>query len=98
MYDIHIGNKCLRALQQVASNMLDTAHASTIDKCWLKAGHGEECLNLLSCEVQLELASIWVEACNKGEWEHFVNHRALCPSDHSLHQMSMQLDVALLQA
>jgi hypothetical protein len=71
-------------LQQVAFNILDTARASTIDKCWLKAGNGEERINLLSRETQLELASIWVEARDKGEWERFANHRALRPSDHSL--------------
>jgi hypothetical protein len=86
------------ALREVALNMLDTARASTIDKRWLKAGHGEERLNLLSREVQLDLASIWVEARDKGEWERFADHRALRPSDHSLRQMSTQLDVALLQA
>jgi hypothetical protein len=62
------------ALQQVAINILDTARASTIDKGWLKAGHGEERINLLSREVQLQLASIWVEARDKGEWERFANH------------------------
>jgi hypothetical protein len=72
------------AFQQVAFSVLDTASASTIDKSWLKAEHGEECINLLSCEIQLDLASIWVEARDKGQWERFANHHTLCPFNHSL--------------
>jgi hypothetical protein len=49
-------------------------------------------------EVQLELASIWVEFHDKLEWQRFANHRALRPSDHLLRQMSTQLHVALPQA
>jgi hypothetical protein len=86
------------AFQQIALKVVDTSHASTLDKLWLDTEHGEERINLLPREVRLELASIWVEACDKGEWEHFANHPASCPSDHSLHQMSTQFQVALLQA
>ncbi|KAF8227580.1 hypothetical protein L208DRAFT_1405162 [Tricholoma matsutake] len=65
------------ALQQVASKVLDTSHALTLDKSWLDAEHGKERINLLPCKVQLDLASIWVEACDKGEWERFANHSLL---------------------
>ena len=47
-------------------------------------------INGLSPEVQLELASIWVEARDEGEWERFMNHCALSPSESGY--------VALLQA
>jgi len=83
--------------QQVAFSVLDTARASTIDKSWLKVGRSEERINLLSREVQLDLASIWVGARDKGEWERFANHRALHPSDRSLCHMSKQFRAALLQ-
>ena len=85
------------SFQQVAINMLGTGRASTIDKSWLKAGYGEERLNLLAREVRLDLASIWVEARDRGEWERFANHRALHPSYSSLHHKSTQLRAALLQ-
>jgi hypothetical protein len=85
------------ALQQVAFKVLDTSRASTLDKSWLDAKRGEERINLLSREVQLDLASIWVEARDEGEWERFANHRALHSSDHSLCHMSKQLRAALLQ-
>ncbi|KAF8220347.1 hypothetical protein L208DRAFT_763667 [Tricholoma matsutake] len=59
------------------NKLLDTSHASTLDKLWLDAKRGEECINLQSREMQLELASIWVEARDKGEWERFANHPLL---------------------
>ena len=76
-----------QALQQVAWKVLDTSRASTLDKSWLNAERGQERINLLSREVQLDLASIWVEARDKGEWERFANHRASRPSDRSLRHM-----------
>jgi len=63
---------------------------TSLDKSWLNAKCGKEHVNLLSHKVQLDLTSFWVEACNKGEWEHFVNHRVLHSSDHSLHHISKQ--------
>ncbi|KAF8221810.1 hypothetical protein L208DRAFT_1462278, partial [Tricholoma matsutake] len=65
------------AFQQVAFNVLDISRASTLEKSWLDAKRGEERINLLPREVQLELASIWVEARDKGEWERFANHPLL---------------------
>ncbi|KAF8226340.1 hypothetical protein L208DRAFT_369279 [Tricholoma matsutake] len=62
------------AFQQVALKVQDTSRASTLDKSWLDAEQGEERINLLPREVQLDLASIWVEARDKGEWERFANH------------------------
>jgi hypothetical protein len=66
------------AFQQVAFKVLDTSRASTLDKSWLDAEQGEEQINLLLREVQLEPASILVEARDKGEWERFANHHASC--------------------
>lgn len=83
--------------QQVAINVLNTARASTVDKSWLKVGDGIERVKLLSREVQLDLASVWVEARDKGSWERFANHRALRPYDPSLRHVSTQLHAALLQ-
>ena len=83
--------------EKVAVKLLDTASASTLDKSWLNAERGEERVNLLSREVQLDLTSIWVESCDKGEWERFANHRALRPSNRLLGHKSMPLRAALLQ-
>jgi hypothetical protein len=82
--------------QQVAFSVLDTARASTIDKSWLKVGRGEERINMLPREVQLDLASIWVEARDLGEWERFANHRALGSFNHLLRHKP-QLRAALFQ-
>ena len=59
--------------------LLDTSRASTIDKSWKKVNYGEERINLLSREEQLQLASIWVEARGKGDWERFASQCASIP-------------------
>ena len=51
-----------QTFQHIALNVLDTSRASTIDKSWKKVNYGEERINLLSREDQLQLASIWVQA------------------------------------
>jgi hypothetical protein len=85
------------AFQQVAIKLLYTSRATLLDKLWLDAKRGEKRINQLAREVQLDLASIWVEARDKGEWERFANHRALRPYDRFLRHMSTQFHVALLQ-
>jgi hypothetical protein len=84
-------------LQQVSFKMQGISRTSTLNKLWLEIEHGLERISLLSREVQLDLASMWVEARDKGEWERFADHRALRPSYHSLRHISKQLRVALLQ-
>jgi hypothetical protein len=69
-----------QTFQQIALNVLDTSRASTIDKSWKKVNYGEERINLLSREDQLQLASIWVEARGKGDWERFASQCASIPS------------------
>lgn len=69
-----------QTFQQIALNVLDTSRASTIDKSWKKVNYGEERINLLSREDQLQLASIWAEARGKGDWERFASQCASIPS------------------
>jgi len=59
---------------------LDTSGASTIDKSWKKLKYGEERIILLPRVNQLQLASIWVEAREKGDWETFASHCVLISS------------------
>ena len=63
--------------------LMGTGCTSTIDKFWLNPGFGEGRIKQLSRNAQLDFASIWIEARAKGDWERFVNHRALGPSDRS---------------
>jgi hypothetical protein len=65
-----------QTFQQIAWNLLDTSRASNIDKSWKKVNYGEDRMNLLSRENQLQLASLWVEAREKGDWERFASHCA----------------------
>ena len=75
-----------QTFQQIVINVLDTFSASTIDKSWKKVNYGEEHINLLSREDQFQLATIWVEAREKGDWERFVSHCALIPSHRFPHE------------
>ncbi|KAK2464489.1 hypothetical protein APHAL10511_003468 [Amanita phalloides] len=63
--------------QQIAINMQGTSHASTIDKSWLDCEDGEKRIKLLSPDDRLVLASIWVEARDKGDWEPLANNALL---------------------
>ena len=72
-----------RTFREVVVYLLDTSRASTIDKSWKKVKYGEERINLLPREEQLQLASIssiWVEAHGKGDWERFASQCASIPS------------------
>jgi hypothetical protein len=62
-----------QTFQQIILNLLDTSRASTIDKSWKKVNYGEGRINLLAREDQLQLASIWIEARDKGDWERFAS-------------------------
>lgn len=62
-----------QTFQQIIFNLLDTSRASTIDKSWMKVNYGEGRINLLAREDQLQLASIWIEARDKGDWERFAS-------------------------
>jgi len=84
-------------LYYVASKLQDTSRASILDQSWLKPELGQECIDRLSAAEKQDLAFIWIEARDNGEWERFSDHRALRPSHSSLHHMSTQLHVALLQ-
>jgi hypothetical protein len=68
-----------QTFREVVVYLLDTSRASTIDKTWKKVNYGEERINLLSREEQLQLASIWVEARGKGDWERFASQCASIP-------------------
>lgn len=65
-----------QTFQLIALNVLSTSRASTIDKSWKKINYGEGRINLLAREDQLQLASIWIEARDKGDWERFASQRA----------------------
>jgi hypothetical protein len=65
-----------QTFREVVNLLLDTSRASTIDKSWKKVNYGEERMNLLSRENQLQLASLWVEARERGDWERFASHCA----------------------
>ena len=56
-----------QTFQQIIVILLDTSRASTIDKSWKKVNYGEGRINLLAREDQLQLASIWIEARDKGD-------------------------------
>jgi hypothetical protein len=95
-------NALALTFKEVACCVLGTARTSTFDRSWLIVGRGEERINLLPREVQLDLASIWVESRDKGEWERFANHRALSPSGRPLlhrptqrHQLYFRLNLRL---
>ena len=69
-----------QTFREVVVYLLDTSRASTMDESWKKVKYGEERINLLSSEEKLELASIWVEARGKGDWERFAGQCASIPS------------------
>jgi hypothetical protein len=75
-----ISTRVLAQTFQQISFVLDTSRASTIDKSWKKVNYGEERINMLTREDQLQLASIWVEAREKGDWERFASQCASIPS------------------
>ena len=62
-----------QTFQQIIFILLDTSRASTVDKSWKKVNYGEGRINLLAREDQLQLASIWIEARDKGDWERFAS-------------------------
>ena len=74
-----------QTIQQIVLNILDTTHASIMEKSWKKLKYGEERINLLSREKQLQLASIWLEAREKGDWERFASHCASIPFHRFFH-------------
>ena len=63
-----------QTFREVVVNVLDTARASSVDKSWKILKYGEEHINLLSLEEQLQLASLWVEGRKNGDWERFASH------------------------
>jgi len=63
-----------QTFREVVVYVVVTSGASTIDKSWKDVDYGEERINLLSREEQLQLASIWLEAREKGDWERFASH------------------------
>ena len=69
-----------QTFQQITLGVLGTSLASTMHKSWGKLKYGEERINRLSREEQLHLASIWVEARVKGDWERFAIQCASIPS------------------
>jgi len=85
------------AFRTAALYLVGTGCASTIVTSWLDPGFGEERIKHLSRDAQLELASIWLEARAKGDWERFANHRALGPSDRSSCYLSTQFHADLLE-
>lgn len=68
------------SLQEVAMNMSRTGCASTVDQSWLIARGAAERINLLPHQAILDLASMWVEARDKEEWECFcrASHLSDC--------------------
>ncbi len=56
-----------QSCQQIFLHLLAKGRALTIDNSWTKVKYGEERINLLSREDQLQLATIWVEAREKGD-------------------------------
>jgi hypothetical protein len=62
-----------QTFREIVFILLDTSRASTIDKSWKKVNYGEGRINLLAREDQLQLASIWIEARDKGDWERFAS-------------------------
>ena len=62
-----------QTFREIIVILLDTSRASTINKSWKKVNYGEGRINLLAREDQLQLASIWIEARDKGDWETFAS-------------------------
>ena len=62
-----------QTFQQIIIILVNTSRASTIDKSWMKVNYGEGHINRLAREDQLQLASIWIEARDKGDWERFAS-------------------------
>ena len=62
-----------QTFREIIVILLDTSRASTVDKSWKKVDYGEGRINLLAREDQLQLASIWIEARDKGDWERFAS-------------------------
>jgi hypothetical protein len=56
-----------QTFQQIIWNLLAKNRVLTIGTSWTNVKHGEEHINLLSREEQLKLASIWLEAREKGD-------------------------------
>jgi hypothetical protein len=75
-----------QTFQQIAWNVLAKGRASAIDNSWTKVKYGEEHINLLSRVDQLQLASLWVEAREKGDWERFASHCASFRSNRFPHE------------
>ena len=57
------------------------AKGRALANSWTKVKHGEEHINMPSCEDRRQLASVWVEASEKGDWERFASQCALIPSN-----------------
>jgi hypothetical protein len=69
-----------QTFQQITWNLLSKGRASAIDNSWTKVKYGEGRINLLSLEDQLQLASLWIQAREKGDWERFASYCASGPS------------------
>jgi hypothetical protein len=65
-----------QTFKQIALIVLAKGHALAIDNSWTKVKYGEEHINQLSRVDRLQLASLWVEAREKGDWERFASHCA----------------------
>jgi hypothetical protein len=61
----------------VASALQAIPVTALLDESWLDAELCTQRLSQLSDEEQSRLASKWIEARNKGDWERFATHGAL---------------------
>jgi hypothetical protein len=86
----------VQTFQQIALNVLAKGCASAIDNSWTKVKYGEEHINLLSRVDQTQLASLRVEAREKGDWERFASHCASIRSHRFPHEQP-RLYSAILQ-